>query len=75
MEPVDRVRVRAREGDSEVEREDVLAVEEPLEIRIRPAGRRAGILLRHDDAHARKRRGARGGTCCSPKECSKAGKN
>lgn len=37
MEPIDRVRVRAREGDAEVEREDVLAVEEPLEIRIRPA--------------------------------------
>jgi FdhD protein len=35
MEPIDRVRVRAREGDSETEREDVLAVEEPLEIRIR----------------------------------------
>jgi len=33
MEPIDRVRVR--EGDSETEREDVLAVEEPLEIRIR----------------------------------------
>lgn len=38
MEPVDRVRVRAREGDAEVEREDLLAVEEPLEIRIREAG-------------------------------------
>jgi FdhD protein len=38
MEPVDRVRVRAREGESDVEREDVLAVEEPLEIRIRPEG-------------------------------------
>jgi FdhD protein len=37
VEPIDRVRVRAREGDAEVEREDVLAVEEPLEIRIRPA--------------------------------------
>ncbi len=36
MEPIDRVRVRAREGDSETEREDALAVEEPLEIRIRP---------------------------------------
>ena len=35
MEPVDRVRVRAREGNSEIEREDALAVEEPLEIRIR----------------------------------------
>jgi FdhD protein len=38
MKPIDRVRVRAREGDSEVEREDVLAVEEPLEIRVRPEG-------------------------------------
>jgi FdhD protein len=35
VEPIDRVRVRAREGNSEIEREDVLAVEEPLEIRIR----------------------------------------
>src|ERR1700737_2296674 len=35
MDPIDRVRVRAREGNSETEREDVLAVEEPLEIRIR----------------------------------------
>lgn len=35
MEPIDRVRVRAREGDTETERDDVLAVEEPLEIRIR----------------------------------------
>jgi FdhD protein len=38
MEPIDRVRVRARDGDTEVEREDVLAVEEPLEIRIRGGG-------------------------------------
>jgi FdhD protein len=38
MDPIDPVRVRAREGDSEVEREDVLAVEEPLEIRIRREG-------------------------------------
>ncbi len=37
MEPIDRVRVRAREGETEVEREDVLAVEEPLEIRVRLA--------------------------------------
>jgi FdhD protein len=36
MEPIDRVRVIAREGDRETEREDSLAVEEPLEIRIRP---------------------------------------
>jgi FdhD protein len=38
MDSVDRVRVRAREGDADVEREDVLAVEEPLEIRIRAEG-------------------------------------
>lgn len=38
MDPVDRVRVRAREGEEDVEREDVLAVEEPLEIRIRTEG-------------------------------------
>ena len=38
MDPVERVRVRAREGDADVEREDVLAVEEPLEIRIRTEG-------------------------------------
>ena len=38
MEPTERVRVRAREGESELEREDVLAVEEPLEIRVRTAG-------------------------------------
>jgi FdhD protein len=37
VDPTERVRVRAREGDTEVEREDVLAVEEPLEIRIRSA--------------------------------------
>jgi FdhD protein len=36
LEPVERVRVRTREGESDVEREDVLAVEEPLVIRIRP---------------------------------------
>ncbi len=35
MDPVERVRVRAREEDSEIEREDALAVEEPLQIRIR----------------------------------------
>ena len=35
MEPIEPVRVRTREGDSEVERTDTLAVEEPLEIRIR----------------------------------------
>jgi FdhD protein len=35
MDPVEKVRVRSREGDTETEREDLLAVEEPLEIRIR----------------------------------------
>jgi FdhD protein len=34
MDPVERVLVRAREEGAEVEREDALAVEEPLEIRI-----------------------------------------
>ena len=34
MDPVERVRVRASEEGAEVEREDALAVEEPLEIRI-----------------------------------------
>lgn len=38
MDPTQSVRVRARQGDQEVEREDTLAVEEPLEIRIRAAG-------------------------------------
>ena len=37
MNPIDRVRVRANEGGTDFEREDVLAVEEPLEIRIRSA--------------------------------------
>jgi FdhD protein len=35
VEPIQRVRVRAREGDAEAERSDALAVEEPLEIRLR----------------------------------------
>jgi FdhD protein len=35
MDPIDRVRVRSRDGDTESERDDVLAVEEPLEIRVR----------------------------------------
>jgi len=38
VEPTERVRVRAREGDTELERDDVLAVEEPLEIRVRTEG-------------------------------------
>ena len=37
MDPIDRVRVRADEDGRQSEREDVLAVEEPLEIRIRSA--------------------------------------
>jgi FdhD protein len=37
VEPIERTRVVAREGERQVEREDALAVEEPLEIRIRPA--------------------------------------
>lgn len=36
MRPVEPVRVRTREGAAEIERLDALAVEEPLEIRIRP---------------------------------------
>jgi FdhD protein len=38
VDPVDRVRVRAREGEEDVDRDDVLAVEEPLEIRIQTEG-------------------------------------
>jgi FdhD protein len=34
VEPIERVRIRARDGEAEVERDDVLAVEEPLEIRV-----------------------------------------
>jgi hypothetical protein len=41
VEPIDRVRVRSRDGDTETEREDVLAVEEPLEIRVRAETRGA----------------------------------
>lgn len=37
MDPVERVRVRAREGALEIERSDALAVEEPLEVRVRGA--------------------------------------
>jgi FdhD protein len=37
MEPVERVRIRTRQDASESDRDDVLAVEEPLEIRIRTA--------------------------------------
>ena len=35
MEPTDRVRVLSVEGESRTDREDSLAVEEPLEIRVR----------------------------------------
>ncbi len=35
VDPVERIRVHAREGDTTVERTDSLAVEEPLEIRVR----------------------------------------
>lgn len=38
MGPVDHVRVRAREGDADIDREDILAVEEPLSLRIRREG-------------------------------------
>ena len=38
MDPIERVRVIARDGESETEREDSLAVEEPLEIRLRTSG-------------------------------------
>ena len=38
MDPVERVRLRAREEGQEIEREDSLAVEEPLEIRVRAPG-------------------------------------
>ena len=43
MDPIERVRVRAREGQTETERSDALAVEEPLEIRIR-SGASAAIV-------------------------------
>jgi FdhD protein len=36
MEPTERVRVHVRDGATDSEREDLLAVEEPLEIRLRP---------------------------------------
>lgn len=39
VEPIERTRVLARDGESQVERDDALAVEEPLEIRIRSADR------------------------------------
>jgi FdhD protein len=36
VEPTEKVRVQVREGASSSERDDVLAVEEPLELRLRP---------------------------------------
>ena len=45
MDPIERVRVRAREGDAEVERADALAVEEPLEIRVRGKGAPAASFV------------------------------
>jgi FdhD protein len=38
VEPIERVRVSAREGETETERADSLAVEEPLAIRVRGTG-------------------------------------
>ncbi|HEV2064422.1 MAG TPA: formate dehydrogenase accessory sulfurtransferase FdhD [Thermoanaerobaculia bacterium] len=43
MEPVERVRIRAREGETEIERADALAVEEPLEIRLRGEDRAPAV--------------------------------
>ena len=37
VEPIEKTRVVTRDGERQIEREDALAVEEPLEIRIRPA--------------------------------------
>ena len=41
VDPVERVRLRARENGKEVDREDALAVEEPLEVRVRAPGNQA----------------------------------
>jgi FdhD protein len=38
VEPIEKVRVVAREGERQIERDDALAVEEPLEIRISSTG-------------------------------------
>ncbi len=43
MDPTENVRVRARDGDSDLERDDVVAVEEPLVIQVRSDAR--GPLL------------------------------
>ncbi len=45
MGPVENVRVRARQGSEEIEREDHLAVEEPLAIRVRRAGATAAMTF------------------------------
>jgi len=45
VEPIERVRVRACEGETEVERSDVLAVEEPLEIRVRGESAQAATFV------------------------------
>jgi FdhD protein len=39
MDPIEKTRVVTRDGERQTEREDALAVEEPLEIRIRPDDR------------------------------------
>ena len=43
--PIEKTRVVTREGEQQIEREDALAVEEPLEIRIRSAEQVAGTGL------------------------------
>ena len=45
MEPVERVRVRAIEGEGDAEREDAVAVEEPLTIRVRKGAGEPGFLF------------------------------
>jgi FdhD protein len=43
MDSTERVRVLSRDGETEHDREDLLAVEEPLEIRVRPAASEAPV--------------------------------
>jgi len=45
MESVERVRVRAVEGEGDADREDAVAVEEPLSIRVRKGTGEAGFLF------------------------------
>ena len=45
MDPVERVRVRSVEGETDAEREDAVAVEEPLSIRVRKAAGEPGFLF------------------------------